>query len=141
MDYQAHYRLRELTPPNDEAASHFGLSQRMAGCSRFETYRTDEVSLTSIQFGGGDWHWRLTNAEGGLLADCGGFTNRLDCQAAVMSIRAEASSAAFLEQDTTSLTRQQTRKSIWLRASARRIRKPANQRRRLPRSKTPLSHH
>jgi uncharacterized protein YegP (UPF0339 family) len=66
---------------------------------RFEIYRTDRVSLTSTLFGGGDWHWRLTSADGALLADCGGFKSREGCRAAVVSVRDVAGQATMPPQE------------------------------------------
>jgi len=60
---------------------------------RFEIYRSDQVSLTSILFAGGDWHWRLMDADGKLLADCGGFKVEGDCRKAVIALRDVAGQA------------------------------------------------
>ncbi|PKB19068.1 hypothetical protein B0I00_1295 [Novosphingobium kunmingense] len=63
---------------------------RPEGRSHFDIYRAEQVSLTSTLFGGGDWHWRLTDGTGAMVADCGGYRNRRDCLAVVEGLRAEA---------------------------------------------------
>ena len=60
---------------------------------RFEIYRSEQVSLTSVLFAGGDWHWRLMDADGKLLADCGGFKAEGDCRKAVVALRDVAGQA------------------------------------------------
>jgi uncharacterized protein YegP (UPF0339 family) len=65
-----------------------------AGPSHFNIYRADRVCLTSTLFAGGDWHWRLTAATGGVIADCGGYRNEAQCLAAVESLRSQASGAS-----------------------------------------------
>jgi uncharacterized protein YegP (UPF0339 family) len=66
--------------------------------SRFDIYRADHVRLTSTQFGGGDWHWRLTGASGSVIADCGGYRDEAQCLAAVNAMRSEARLASiFME--------------------------------------------
>ena len=61
----------------------------------FEIYRSEQVSLTSILFAGGDWHWRLLDADGKLLADCGGYRAQQDCRAAVVALRDVAGQAVI----------------------------------------------
>lgn len=73
------------------------IAPRLEGCSHFDIYRTEQVHLTSTLFGGGDWHWRLTDETGAMLAECGGYRNRRDCLAAVEALRAEAWSATVSE--------------------------------------------
>ena len=63
------------------------------GSSHFDIYRTEQVQLTSTRLGGGDWHWRLTDAAGGKLAHGGGYRDQRDCIAAVDALRSVASSA------------------------------------------------
>lgn len=70
---------------------------RPEGRSHFDIYRTEQVPVTSILFGGGDWHWRLTDGTGAILADCGGYRNRRDCLAVVEGLRAEAGLATISE--------------------------------------------
>jgi len=62
---------------------------------RFEIYRSEQVSVTSILFAGGDWHWRLLDADGKLLADCGGYRAQQDCRAAVVALRDVAGQAVI----------------------------------------------
>jgi uncharacterized protein YegP (UPF0339 family) len=68
-------------------------SRARGGCSHFAIYRAEQVHFTSVLFGGGDWHWRLTGQTGVVLAECGGYRNQHDCVAAVEALRAEAWSA------------------------------------------------
>jgi uncharacterized protein YegP (UPF0339 family) len=81
-----------------DKAGYFRVAPRIEGCSHFDIYRTDQVQLTSTLFGGGDWHWRLTDEAGAMLAECGGYRNRRDCLAAVDALRAEAWSATVSER-------------------------------------------
>lgn len=83
---------RALAAAN-EGATQVPLAPRPEGCSHFDVYRTEQIRLTSTLFGGGDWHWRLTDQGGVMLAECGGYRNRRDCLAAVEALRAEAWSA------------------------------------------------
>ena len=80
-----------------DGMSHVGVAPRLEGCSHFDVYRSDQVQLTTTLFGGGDWHWRLTNDAGAVLVECGGYRNRRDCLAAVQVLRAEAWSATVSE--------------------------------------------
>lgn len=66
--------------------------------SRFDIYRADQIRLTSILFGGGDWHWRLTGAAGNVIADCGGYRNEAQCRAAVKALRIEAGLAPIFHE-------------------------------------------
>lgn len=81
-----------------DETDYLGVAPRLEGCSHFDIYRTDQVQLTSTLFGGGDWHWRLTDEAGAMLAECGGYRNRRDCLAAVDALRAEAWSATVSER-------------------------------------------
>lgn len=81
---------------NDGPDSRFAAAatrRRNGGRSCFDIYRSECVSLTSTLFGGGDWHWRLKDPSGAILADCGGYRNQAECVAAVQALRAEAGSA------------------------------------------------
>lgn len=80
-----------------DGTGYLGVAPRLEGCSHFDIYRTEQVHLTSTVFGGGDWHWRLTDEAGAMLAECGGYRNRRDCLAAVEALRAEAWSATVSE--------------------------------------------
>jgi uncharacterized protein YegP (UPF0339 family) len=88
--------VRLPTAANDRPAAELKSVEARRGAgghSRFDIYRSDTVSLTSTLFGGGDWHWRLADASGVILADCGGYRNQAECFAAVDVLRAEAGSA------------------------------------------------
>lgn len=71
--------------------------ERCQAC--FSINCTDRVSLTSTLFGGGDWHWQLTDVGGALLADCGGYKSWHDCRAAVLSLQSKAGTAQVPTQE------------------------------------------
>lgn len=77
----------------EEEPAHIETQRRDGGRSRFDIYRSETVSLTSTLFSGGDWHWRLADSSGAIVADCGGYRDQADCLAAVEVLRAEAGSA------------------------------------------------
>jgi uncharacterized protein YegP (UPF0339 family) len=87
---RGNYAIR--TYPEQEAAllGHAAQHRTPVPEARFRIYRTDEVSLTSTLFGGGDWHWQLTGQSGAIIADCGGYRNEAQCLAAVNGLRNEA---------------------------------------------------
>ena len=88
--------IQGATPPlpGSEAASRPAFAQLRAGSRpHFDVYRTEQVHLTSMLSGGGDWHWRLTGKSGEILADCGGYRSQRDCLAAVEALRVEAGTA------------------------------------------------
>ncbi len=61
---------------------------------RFEVFRTEEVSVSSTQFAGGDWHWRLADAANNTLVEGGGYPSKGACVVAVSYLRDRASSAS-----------------------------------------------
>ena len=65
----------------------------------FDVYRADEVRMTSTQFCGGDWHWRLSDAEGLILLDTGGYPSERECREAIAILK---ESAAFASVSRTS---------------------------------------
>lgn len=73
-----------------DGAGHLSLAHRLGDSSKFDFYRTEQVNLTTAPVGGGDWHGRLTEEAGAMLAECGGYRNRRDCPSAVEVLRAEA---------------------------------------------------
>ncbi len=60
---------------------------------RFEVYRADEVQITSTQFVGGDWRWRLADATDNTLVEGGGYRSERACLLAVSLLRDRAHSA------------------------------------------------
>jgi uncharacterized protein YegP (UPF0339 family) len=76
---------------NDTAPARSRRSHR-APCN-FEIYRTDEVRMTSTQFSGGDWHWRLSDAEGLSLLDAGGYASERECRSAITLLKENAAFA------------------------------------------------
>ena len=60
---------------------------------KFEVFRADEVQVTSTQFAGGDWRWRLADATGQTLVQGGGYGSERSCRAAVTLLRGHAHTA------------------------------------------------
>jgi uncharacterized protein YegP (UPF0339 family) len=89
-------RRREAGPAHfrrlDKTAT--ARAAKETGCN-FEIYRADEVRMTSTRFGGGDWHWRLCDADGLILLDTGGFASESDCLGAVAILRQHAGFATL----------------------------------------------
>lgn len=59
----------------------------------FVVFRAEEVQLTSTQFGGGDWRWRLTDQAGSTLVEGTGYHTESECVEAVALLRDRGSSA------------------------------------------------
>ena len=68
------------------------------GHARFEIYRAERVSLTSILFSGGDWRWRFRSAAGTILVNSEGYSSERACRAAVTALQNNAGSAKVAEQ-------------------------------------------
>jgi hypothetical protein len=89
LDFSLANGLNAAVATNDATETRLSAAARAAKRrsndtqSRFDIYRASHVRLTSTLFGGGDWHWRLTGASGGVVADCGGYRNEAQCLAAV----------------------------------------------------------
>jgi uncharacterized protein YegP (UPF0339 family) len=62
---------------------------------RFEIYRADEVRLTAIRLSGGDWHWRLSDADGKSLVEAGGYRTEDECREAIHTLRNRAALATM----------------------------------------------
>lgn len=62
-------------------------------CHEFEIFRAEEVSVTSTQFAGGDWRWRLRSGTEDILAHGEGYADERACRAAVAALRINAGSA------------------------------------------------
>lgn len=60
----------------------------------FEIFRADEVRMTSTQFSGGDWHWRLMSAVGAILVEGDGYRSEQECANAVALLQDRAFSAS-----------------------------------------------
>jgi uncharacterized protein DUF1508 len=77
----------------DAAASPQPVPQR--GHGHFDIFREDEVSVSSTQFVGGGWRWRLSDGAGLIVAEAGDYPSELQCRAAVAAIQAYAGFATL----------------------------------------------
>jgi uncharacterized protein YegP (UPF0339 family) len=59
----------------------------------FSVFRADSVSVTSTQFAGGDWRWRLSDHEGATLVEAGGYRSEAHSREAVAILQAYAARA------------------------------------------------
>jgi uncharacterized protein YegP (UPF0339 family) len=62
---------------------------------KFDIYRADEVRMTSTQFCGGDWHWQLSDSDGLILLDTGGYASEHECRSAVAILQENAGWASL----------------------------------------------
>jgi len=60
----------------------------------FSIYRADSVSVTSTQFAGGDWRWRLSDQLGVVLVEGAGYRSEGHCREAVTILQARAARAS-----------------------------------------------
>lgn len=60
---------------------------------RFSVFRTDSVGMTASQFAGGDWRWHLSDSDGAMLVEAGGYRQEAQCRKAVAVLRAHAARA------------------------------------------------
>jgi uncharacterized protein YegP (UPF0339 family) len=65
-----------------------------SGNGHFEVFREDEVSVSSTQFVGGGWRWRLSDGEGLVIAQAGDYPSEAACRAAIAAIQAHAALAS-----------------------------------------------
>lgn len=80
-----------MRPQNTAAAQSEGSEN--SRCN-FDIYRSDQVRLTSTRFEGGDWHWRLADAEGSVLLDAGGYASARECLSAIAVLQENAGLAS-----------------------------------------------
>lgn len=59
----------------------------------FSIFRADSVSVTSTQLAGGDWRWRLSDQEGTVLVEAGGYCSAAQCREAVAILQTGAARA------------------------------------------------
>ncbi len=91
---------RAARGPREAADAHFRKFGEMSRRSsdrtpgKFEVYREDEVRMTSTRFSGGDWHWRLSDAEGLILLDTGGYPSERKCREAIAVLKEMAAFAS-----------------------------------------------
>ena len=90
---EAHFRKLGGTSRSPAVApARFKAPDRTPGT--FEIYREDEVRMTSTRFSGGDWHWRLSDAEGLILLDTGGYPSERKCREAIAVLKENAAFAS-----------------------------------------------
>jgi uncharacterized protein YegP (UPF0339 family) len=65
----------------------------IASRDRFEIFREEEVQVSSTQFSGGDWRWRLADPTGKTLVEGIGYRSERACKVAVALLRDRAFSA------------------------------------------------
>jgi len=63
------------------------------GLLRFEVYRDEEIRVSSTQFCGGSWSWRLCSPSGKILAQSRAYEREEDCRAALTQVRRHSASA------------------------------------------------
>ena len=79
---------------NDSGGAHLvfaGLSETHR--CHFSVYRADSVSVTSTQFSGGDWRWRLSDQTGAVLVQAAGYRSEALCREAVAILQARSARA------------------------------------------------
>lgn len=82
---EAHgYASNDDTARTDPGAAHL---------FHFSVFRADSVSVTSTRFAGGDWRWRLSDHEGAVLVEAGGYRHEAQCRKAVAILQAHAARA------------------------------------------------
>ena len=98
-------RRHSSSPRREPAQAHF---RRLGGgaaalCADsaclFEVYRSDEVRTSSTRFVGGDWHWRLSDGEGVILLDTGGYASERECLGAIGILQQNAGFGRLSRQD------------------------------------------
>lgn len=79
---------------NDQAGGRMILSEiGEAHQGHFTISRVQSTSLTSTQFAGGDWRWRLIDPDGAILVEAGGYRSEAHCREAVAILQARAARA------------------------------------------------
>lgn len=66
-----------------------------SGPCHFSVFRADSVSVTSTRFAGGDWRWRLSEMDGAILVEAGGYRSEAHCRRAVAILQARAAHATI----------------------------------------------
>jgi len=61
--------------------------------THFAVFRAERVTVTSTLFDGGDWRWSLSDQEGVILVEAGGYRSEEHCRAAVAALQAGAARA------------------------------------------------
>ena len=69
------------------------MSDGTLGLFRFEVYRDEEIRVSSTQFCGGAWSWRLCTPSGQILAQSRAYEREEDCQEALSQVRRHAAGA------------------------------------------------
>lgn len=76
-----------------DATNDFDEFQHENAPFRFDIYRLERVSMTSIFFSGGDWHWTLRAPSGTVLVESAAYRSETECRAAITALRQGAASA------------------------------------------------
>ena len=82
---------------NDRGEADEPLDPAIDSECRFEVFRREGEQMSSTQFSGGDWRWRLVTTDGLILAEAGGYPNEGMCRAAVAVLRKRAASAPVVD--------------------------------------------
>lgn len=61
--------------------------------NHFAIFRVESTRMTSTRFAGGDWCWRLSDPDGTVLVEAGGYRSEAHCREAVAVLRARAARA------------------------------------------------
>jgi len=69
------------------------INSESKGFLRFEVYRDEEIRVSSTQFCGGAWSWRLCSPSGKILAQSRAYEREADCRAALSQVRCHPASA------------------------------------------------
>lgn len=91
-DYNEMIPLSDINAPPKYEETVVVSGQKSGKCC-FTTYQSERVSMTSVLWSGGDWHWRLVGPAGDILADCGGYLHEADCLAVIEALCANAPTA------------------------------------------------
>lgn len=91
-------RLEHASASNDRTLDDLpeDLDLAASGECTFEIYREGEDRVSSTQFCGGDWRWRLVTTDGLVLAEAAGYPNQGTCEAAVQVLRKRAATAPVI---------------------------------------------
>lgn len=61
--------------------------------NHFSIFRAASTRMTSTQFAGGDWRWCLSDPDGTVLVEAGGYRSEAHCRQVVAILQARAARA------------------------------------------------